>query len=195
MTDIATIPTWADDSIGHRWIAFHAAHPEVGEALLRLAREWRRARPDSECSLKMLWERLRWETAIGDPDANYRLNNIYTSLYARWLMETYPDLAGLFTLRARQTDGPPDKPDPPLNGHHSPADTPSQPLELPTLWRVLGPNGRSRHLIRRSLEHDPEAEALCGLSGMPRRDESLPRCATCQRQIAELIGSSPAEAG
>lgn len=195
-----TIPEWAaNDPLGLRWWQHRLAHPEVERLLVGFAREWRRARPGEQCSIKMCWERLRWETSVGDLSRRgFRLNNTHTALWSRWLMENYPDLAEppIFVTRVRPSQGTPHSISPrPPNGAESAAHTTSQrvePLELPTLWRVLGPNGRTRHLIRRSVGNDPEAEGLCGLMGEPRRSPaSVPRCHTCLYRIGQLAREEP----
>lgn len=59
-------------------------------------------------SAKALWERIRFDRTMElGPDAatGYKLNNNYTALLARELMETFSDLAGLFETRARISDG------------------------------------------------------------------------------------------
>jgi len=38
---------------------------------------------------------------LPDDDEIYRLNNNYTALYARLLMDNEPELAGLFEIRQR----------------------------------------------------------------------------------------------
>ena len=97
-------PVWADDTIGVRFWEFHQAHPEVEAALIRLARQWQQARPGSTCGMKMLWERLRWEHAVGNlTGADFKLNNTFTAMYARWLSER-PEFGDLFNLRARRCD-------------------------------------------------------------------------------------------
>lgn len=105
-------PEWADDPIGRRWWDFHRAHPEVYGTLLRFCDEWRAADPKRKCGMKMLWERLRWEHAVGNVGGDFKLNNNYTSLYARYIMEGggHP---GLFDLRERRCEVVADKPDPP----------------------------------------------------------------------------------
>lgn len=97
------------DAIGQRWWEFHLAHPEVLHALVKLARTYREARgADARLGAKMLWERLRWDAAVGaipgiDPES-YKLNNNYASRYARHIMATCPDLAGAFELRELAAD-------------------------------------------------------------------------------------------
>ncbi len=81
---------------------FHIRHPEVYYGLLRLARQADSSgRP--RIGMKMLFEVLRWEwTIAGLPDdaEEWKLNNNYTSRYARMVMDHNPDLAGLFETRA-----------------------------------------------------------------------------------------------
>lgn len=80
----------------------HAKHPEVYEALVRLARQ-ARSRGHQRIGIGMLWEVLRWETTIGDHGAEYRLNNDHRSRYARLVMDQEADLAGIFETRSLHT--------------------------------------------------------------------------------------------
>jgi len=85
-------------TLQERFEQFHREHPEVYRELVRLAREWKSAGHD-RIGMKALWERCRWELNVGDPDAEYRLNNDYTSRYARLIQEQEPDIAGMFQTR------------------------------------------------------------------------------------------------
>lgn len=106
-------PSWADDPIGLAWWDFHCDHPEVYRTLSRLADEWLAAHGRTrKCGMKMLWERLRWEHAVGNVGGDFKLNNNYTSLYARYIMEG-DEFADLFDLRERRCEVVTDKPDPP----------------------------------------------------------------------------------
>jgi hypothetical protein len=85
-------------TIGDRFMCFHAANPHVYTALVRLARE-AKAAGAKKLGMKLLIERLRWEMMIetgGDP---WRLNNIYTSRYARLIAVREVDLVGFFEMR------------------------------------------------------------------------------------------------
>lgn len=98
------MPVWADDRLGRLWWTFHVEHPEVGARLASDARALV-ARGYAHLGIGMLWEVLRYRTMLGagpDEDA-YRLNDHHRALYARWLMETDPVLAGIFELRARRS--------------------------------------------------------------------------------------------
>jgi len=78
---------------------FHRNNPEVYEELVRLARQMK-ARGHKRIGIKMLWEVLRWERAMKTTDqTEWKLNNNYTSRYARLIMENEPDLKGFFVTR------------------------------------------------------------------------------------------------
>jgi hypothetical protein len=88
-------------SIQRRFEAFHDAHPQVYAGLVILARQGDRA-GRTKIGMKMLFEVLRWEWVIaGLPDdaEEWKLNNNYTSRYARLIMEQEPDLVGIFETR------------------------------------------------------------------------------------------------
>lgn len=89
-------------SIDERWAEFHAANPHVFAELLRLARA-RLARGEGRIGVKALWEELRSWLSVTGQDV-YKLNNDYTSLYARALIERDPALASLIEVRRRKTD-------------------------------------------------------------------------------------------
>lgn len=99
-------PAWVDDDeLSRAWWEFQTAHPEVGFLLHTLATRLVN-RGHKHISIKMLWETMRYETTLGarpGEDA-YRLNNNHHAYYARWLMESFPALAGIFTLRATRGD-------------------------------------------------------------------------------------------
>lgn len=106
-------PEWADDAIGRAWWRFHVAHPEVYGMLLHLCDEWLAVHRSRRCGMKMLWERLRWDFAVGKLGGDYKLNNNHPSLYARYIMEQSDRYAGMFDLRERRSEKVADKPDPP----------------------------------------------------------------------------------
>lgn len=86
-------------TIEERFQAFHAAHPFVFDALVRLARE-AKARGCRRIGAKALWERARWDLWLEVGGEPYRLNNDFTSRYARLIADTHPELAPLFEFRA-----------------------------------------------------------------------------------------------
>lgn len=91
------------ETIQERFEAFHAANPHVYVALRNLAVSYKRAGA-RHGGMKMLFEVLRYRSALrtqGDP---YKLNNVFTPLYARLLMEREAELAGFFELRERRAE-------------------------------------------------------------------------------------------
>lgn len=93
--------------IGRQAMEFHIKHSEVMGALIRLARQYRRA-GHGAWSINGAFEVLRWERHIdGLPDATeaFKLNNNYRAWYARRIMEMEPDLANppIFELRRLQS--------------------------------------------------------------------------------------------
>lgn len=96
---IPPVPPPSDDRIDKRFARFHAEHPEVYVELVRLARR-AKAAGETRVGIKMLWEIVRFEGIVAkDPDRRYALNNVMTSRYARLIMASEADLAGLFETR------------------------------------------------------------------------------------------------
>lgn len=79
---------------------FHEMNPRVYEILVRLARQ-AKAKGRDHCGIRMLWEVMRWEIFISTTDdaSDFKLNDHYTSWYARFIMAREPDLIGFFRLR------------------------------------------------------------------------------------------------
>ncbi len=97
--------TLFDSSIQTRFEAFNARHPDVYSQLVHLAYQAHVA-GRTRIGMKMLFEVLRWEwTLVGLPDSNelWKLNNNYSSRYARLIMANHPLLDGLFELRELKT--------------------------------------------------------------------------------------------
>ena len=89
-----------EGTIQDRFEAFHAAHPEVYAGLVRLARQLR-ARGRRRWSIDALFHVLRWEWTFSQDDAeDFKLNNNYTSRYARLIREQEPELSDLFEVRS-----------------------------------------------------------------------------------------------
>lgn len=92
-------PKWGKEAtIQERFEAFHAANPGVYVALLGLVMEMR-ARGVRRYGMKGLFEILRWRYAMHTQGDEYKLNNIFTSRYARLLVSEFPDLLDFFELR------------------------------------------------------------------------------------------------
>lgn len=85
-------------TIQERFEAFHRANPTVFQALRSLAQDMQR-RGVSLYGMKGLFEVLRWEYALQTEGDEYKLNNVFTSRYARLLMQEVPALDGFFETR------------------------------------------------------------------------------------------------
>ena len=85
--------------------AFHAAHPDVYEILVALARQWReRKGASAQVGIGALYERARWEVQIEsltDVEAP-RLSNNHRAFYSRLIMKQHPDLANIFKLKQQK---------------------------------------------------------------------------------------------
>lgn len=97
LTPIIPIPR-AKLSLDERFRAFHAANPQVYALFRRLTWDLFTA-GRGRIGAKMVWERLRWEYALATDDDGWKLNNDFTSRYARLLMDNEPALAGVFETR------------------------------------------------------------------------------------------------
>lgn len=89
-------------SIQERFEEFHRLNSWVLTELERMTQEYLDA-GRTKVGMKMLVEVLRWNhdlTTKGDP---FKLNNIYSSRYARKLIERHPEWEEVFQLRELQT--------------------------------------------------------------------------------------------
>lgn len=88
------------DPIDQAFVEFHHTNPHVYDRLVDMARKWQQA-GHGKCSIKMLFEVLRWDEGIRtESDDDLVLNNSFTSRYARLIAANEPDLAHLFETRA-----------------------------------------------------------------------------------------------
>ena len=88
-------------TLEQRFAAFHEANPHVYRRLRDLAVA--AARRGRRMGIKALFEVLRWQYAMqtDDPSSEYKLNNSYTSFYARLLMEREAELQNYFETRTQ----------------------------------------------------------------------------------------------
>lgn len=101
--------TLDDETIEARFVAFHAAHPEVFAKLVEFSLELLHAGYE-HFGVGLVWERLRYESMVGhrpDEGSPWRLNNSFRSRYARLIADQVPALADVFTTRALRAARPP----------------------------------------------------------------------------------------
>lgn len=103
---IVAAPESSDLTIQERFERFHATNPQVYGELRRLALDLV-TRGHRRIGVKMLWESLRYRLmaqAVNPASADtYRLNNIYTSRYAR-MLGAEPQLSGLIEMRTLKAE-------------------------------------------------------------------------------------------
>jgi uncharacterized Zn finger protein (UPF0148 family) len=78
---------------------FHEENPHVYDEIVRLARV-AKTRGHTRWGIKGIFEVLRWSQMITNGDNEFKLNNNYTSAYARLVMENEPDLEDFFETRS-----------------------------------------------------------------------------------------------
>lgn len=88
-------------------LRFHQKHPEVWEEFSDWAFE-RIGQGFDNYSAKGIWERIRWDWHSPHyGPAEWKLNNNYASIYARWWMEANPEHDGFFRTRVRPSKSAP----------------------------------------------------------------------------------------
>ena len=97
LPDIKCDPLPAKPTLEERFREFHAAHPEMLEVIIDKALELKRLR--RKASAKGIIEDFRWTQHQLSGHAIYKVNNSFTSYYARLAMLCEPRLKGFFELR------------------------------------------------------------------------------------------------
>ena len=99
---ITPVDRLCGQSLEDRFNDFHAANPHVLRALRSLALQMRRS-GRKRFGIKGLFEVLRWNYALQtrNPLTDFKLNNSFTSFYAR-LLNMDPELAGMFETRTQR---------------------------------------------------------------------------------------------
>lgn len=88
----------AGDEINDAFWTFHRAHPEVYDLFDRFTRQLIHA-GYGHGSAKLIFERIRWETMFRAPGP-VKINNNFTSRYARLWEHRNPNRHGFFRRRA-----------------------------------------------------------------------------------------------
>jgi len=90
------------ETIEETFEMFHEYNPHVYDLLLDYALTVKRA--GRKVGMKAIFERLRWDYLVHtNSNSGFKLNNNYTSLYARKLMDNEPELEGFFETRERRS--------------------------------------------------------------------------------------------
>lgn len=86
------------DSIQIQFETYHSINPSVYTKLVDLAREVK-SKGRVCYAIEPLFARLRWHFEFETEGDSFKLNNNFTSRYARLIMENEPDLRGFFRTR------------------------------------------------------------------------------------------------
>lgn len=81
-----------------KFARFHEQNPQVYETLVALALRGKRAGA-RRLGAKQLYEVCRYELMIQTNGKPYKLGNSFTAPYARLVMQTVPELRGIFATR------------------------------------------------------------------------------------------------
>ena len=85
-------------TVRERFERFHQTNPQVYTALVQLALQLKR-RGVAKYGVKALFETLRFHYALHTQGERFKLNNYFTSFYARLMMINEPELDGFFETR------------------------------------------------------------------------------------------------
>ena len=90
-------------SVEDRFWTFHLANPNIFKLFIRFAREAKQV-GHQQYSARAIFHRVRWETTVvTNNSGGFKINNDYSSRYARLAMSKHLDLSGFFIIRGLQT--------------------------------------------------------------------------------------------
>lgn len=92
-----------DKSISAKFQAFHAKYPQVYDLFRKLTLEAIR-KGFKNYGAKGIVELIRWQTKGTVKEDGYKVNNNYTSLYARMFETEFPQHEGFFRKRTLKAD-------------------------------------------------------------------------------------------
>lgn len=94
----------ADDSIDARFERFMLEHPDVYEAFIEIALDLRR-KGTRHYSADSIAHVVRWHRETSGKGADgFKINDHFTSRFARKAMAEFPELAGFFELRRTKAE-------------------------------------------------------------------------------------------
>lgn len=88
--------------IQEKFEEFHAAHPDVYSLFKRFCGELKSA-GRTRYGSKSVIERIRWHYATTSEGEEFKINNNFTSRYARMLIDEHPEYQNFFELRVIRT--------------------------------------------------------------------------------------------
>lgn len=91
------------EEFSDKFCAYHEENPQIYEGFKKLALKAIALQNRQRFGAKALFEILRWNTAIIGND-EFKLNNNYTSFYARLFEKEFPQHVGFFEKRKSKFD-------------------------------------------------------------------------------------------
>jgi len=88
------------ESIQQKFNRFHDRNPLVYHIIVDIANRMKLAGVH-KFGMKGIFEYLRWQYSMQTQGEQYKLNNVFTALYARMIMEREAGLRGFFETRKR----------------------------------------------------------------------------------------------
>tara|TARA_R100001463_G_scaffold43947_3_gene91514 strand:- start:27196 stop:27507 length:312 start_codon:yes stop_codon:yes gene_type:complete len=82
------------------FVRYHRDNPHIWEGFIKYTMQVASKR--DYFSAKAVFHRMRWDTAIGEDGADYKLNDGWISHYARKFMDEFPQYEGFFQTRSRK---------------------------------------------------------------------------------------------
>lgn len=90
-------------TLAQRFEEYHRENPHVYELFLKYAKQVKNSGFD-RFSSKAIYERLRWHLSFETNDCDaFKLNNNYTSFYARKVMAEHPEFTNFFETRIQKS--------------------------------------------------------------------------------------------
>lgn len=100
-----TTNTMKTNSIEESFWLYHRQNPDVYKYFERFALHLLRDKKMKKIGAKMIMERVRWEVYIERRD-EYKINNNYTSQYARLFVRNHPEFYDRFEFRKIKNNNP-----------------------------------------------------------------------------------------
>ena len=92
------LPANLGGDLQRAFLKFHRENPAVWIRFAQFALELIQ-RGRTRYSADAVMHRVRWETALGDQNADFKINNNHIRFYSRTFQRTYPEHAEFFLTR------------------------------------------------------------------------------------------------
>lgn len=86
------------DDLKEKFKEYHKQNPGVYKRLVELTKQ-AHEKGKTRVGMKMLFEVVRWNEFLQTNDPDFKLNNNYTSYYARMIMHQHPEFGEIFETR------------------------------------------------------------------------------------------------